>query len=91
MSGAQNGSAYSNLTETLAGNGRPESYPASNNFALFVQDDFRVNDQLTVNLGLRYQFIGPVKFAAAHQDPAPVTLDQRTPAVAADFVGDERA
>ena len=43
MSGAQNGSPYSNLTETLAGNGRPESYPASNNFSLFAQDDFRVN------------------------------------------------
>jgi hypothetical protein len=58
MSGAQNGSPYSNLTETLAGNGRPTSYPASNNFALFAQDDFRVNDQLTLNLGLRYQFNG---------------------------------
>ncbi len=58
MSGAQNGSPYSNLTETLAGNGRPKSYPASNNFALFAQDDFRVNDRLTLNLGLRYQFNG---------------------------------
>src|SRR6185437_14498924 len=58
MSGAQNGSSYSNLNETLAGNGRPEAFPATNNFALFAQDDFRVNDQLTLNLGLRYQFNG---------------------------------
>ena len=35
--------------------------------------------------------VGPVEFAAAHQNPASVSLDQRTPAVASDFVGDERA
>jgi hypothetical protein len=58
MSGTQNGSPYSNLAETLAGNGRPEANLATNNFALFAQDDFRVNDQLTLNLGLRYQFNG---------------------------------
>src|SRR5260370_1954070 len=35
--------------------------------------------------------VGPVKFAATHQDPASVTLDQRAPAIAANFVGDDRA
>ena len=35
--------------------------------------------------------VSPVQFAAAHQDPASVALDQRASAVAADFVGDERA
>src|ERR1017187_1328372 len=35
--------------------------------------------------------VGPVEFTVAHQDPASVTLDQRAPAVAADFVGDYRA
>ncbi|HXJ37806.1 MAG TPA: carboxypeptidase regulatory-like domain-containing protein, partial [Bryobacteraceae bacterium] len=43
MSGAQNGTSYSNLSQTLAGNGRPAVYPSMNNFAAFVQDDFRVN------------------------------------------------
>ncbi len=57
-SGAQNGTAYSNLSQTLGGTGRPAVYPATNNFALFAQDDFRVNDRLTLNLGLRYQFNG---------------------------------
>ena len=29
-----------------------------NNFSLFAQDDYRITDQLTLNLGLRYQFNG---------------------------------
>jgi hypothetical protein len=58
MSGAQNGTPYSNLSQTLGGNGRPAVYPSMNNFALFAQDDFRVNDRLALNLGLRYQFNG---------------------------------
>jgi hypothetical protein len=35
--------------------------------------------------------VGPIEFAAAHQDPAPVALHQRAPAVVADLVGDQRA
>jgi outer membrane receptor protein involved in Fe transport len=58
MTGAQNGTGQSNLAETLAGNGKGAVYPAMNNFALFAQDDFQVNDRLTLNLGLRYQFSG---------------------------------
>ncbi len=63
MSGAQNGTPYSNLYQTLAGNGRPAVYPDTNNFALFAQDDFQVNDQLTLNLGLRYQFNGQASYS----------------------------
>ena len=33
--------------------------------------------------------VGPIEFAAAHQDPAAVTFDQGTAAVASDFVGDQ--
>ena len=58
MSGAQNGTPQSNLSQTLAGNGRPAVYPAMNNFAFFIQDDVRANDRLNLNLGLRYQFNG---------------------------------
>lgn len=62
MSGAQNGTPNSNLSQTLVGNGRPAVYPNTNNFALFAQDDFRVNDQLTLNLGMRYQFNGQASY-----------------------------
>ena len=31
--------------------------------------------------------VGPIEFATAHQDPASVTLDHGTAAVAADLVG----
>jgi hypothetical protein len=58
MSGSQNGTPYSNLNQTLGGTGRPAVYPAMNNFAWFLQDDFQVNDRLTLNLGLRYQYNG---------------------------------
>ncbi len=58
MSGAQNGTPYSNLNQTLGGTGRPAVYPAMNNFAMFAQDDYRITDRLTLNLGLRYQFNG---------------------------------
>src|SRR5258708_32970096 len=34
--------------------------------------------------------VSPVQFAAAHQYPASVTLDQRTPAIASNLIGDER-
>jgi hypothetical protein len=58
MSGSQNGTPYSNVSSSFAGNGREVNHPSFDNFALFIQDDFRVNDRLSVNLGLRYQFNG---------------------------------
>jgi hypothetical protein len=63
MTGAQNGTPYSNLAQTLVGNGRPAVYPNTNNFAFFAQDDFRVNDRLTLNLGVRYQFNGQAYYS----------------------------
>ena len=39
----------------------------------------------------REEAVGPVEFAAAHQNPAAVALDQRAAAIAADFVSDERS
>ena len=34
--------------------------------------------------------IGPVKFAASHQNPAAIALDQRPPAIASNLVGNQR-
>lgn len=58
MNGSQNGTPYSNVSSSFAGNGREVNHPSFDNFALFIQDDFRANDRLSLNLGLRYQFNG---------------------------------
>ena len=36
------------------GVGNPTTNPTNNQFSVFVQDDWRVNDRLTLNLGVRY-------------------------------------
>src|ERR1051326_2892123 len=39
----------------------------------------------------REEAVGPVEFAAAHQDPAAIALDQRAPTVGSDLVGHQRS
>lgn len=58
MSGAQNGTPFSNVGSSAVANGREDNRPRFFNYAVFAQDDFRVNDRLALNLGLRYQFNG---------------------------------
>jgi hypothetical protein len=56
MSGAENGTPFSNVASAGSDNGMERRHPRMRDFALFVQDDVRVNQQLALNLGLRYQF-----------------------------------
>jgi hypothetical protein len=57
-SGAQNGSIYSNVYSSFANAGITDRHFRANNFASFAQDDFKVNSQLTVNLGVRWEVFG---------------------------------
>jgi hypothetical protein len=58
MTAAQNGSNFSNVSSSQIANGVVRAYPRFKNFSLFAQDDYRVNSQLTLNLGVRYQYNG---------------------------------
>jgi hypothetical protein len=58
MTAAQNGSNFSNVSSSQIANGVVRAYPRFKNFSAFAQDDYRVNSQLTLNLGVRYQYNG---------------------------------
>jgi hypothetical protein len=58
MSGAQNGSGVSNINQSQAANGLNNRHPRFPAYSAFAQDDFRVNDRLNLNLGLRWQYYG---------------------------------
>jgi hypothetical protein len=56
------GAAYLATAAVVPATGKqPDPYRGyrANEFAFFVQDDFRVNSRLTVNLGLRWEYFGP--------------------------------
>ena len=41
--------------------GQPQSQLTARNYALYIQDDWRVTPRLIVNLGLRYNLLTPMK------------------------------
>jgi Carboxypeptidase regulatory-like domain/TonB-dependent Receptor Plug Domain/TonB dependent receptor len=58
-SAAQNGSGQSNIFQSVGASGLFRKDTRYTDAAGFFQDDVRATSQLTLNLGLRYEFFGP--------------------------------
>jgi len=54
-----NGTAFSNIQSTDLDAGNSQRYFRNTDFSGFFQDDWKVSPQLTLNLGIRYDFMGP--------------------------------
>jgi Carboxypeptidase regulatory-like domain/TonB-dependent Receptor Plug Domain/TonB dependent receptor len=59
MSGAQNGTAFSNLSSAAADVGLNNRRTRYNDFSAFAQDDIKLRRNLTVNAGIRWEYYGP--------------------------------
>jgi outer membrane receptor protein involved in Fe transport len=53
----------------IEGAGNANTEATNHQFSVFLQDDWRVNDRLTLNLGLRYDI---EKFDSANETPTPI-------------------
>jgi hypothetical protein len=59
QSAPQNGSTISNIFSVTGSSGIFRKDERYNDFAVFVQDDYKMKSWLTLNLGLRYEIFGP--------------------------------
>lgn len=83
MSAAQNGSPYSNLNSVGSQQGSYYKGYRGTEMAMFVQDDYKLRPNLTVNLGLRWELMSGVSFGHGEESsfwPSLVTQFQPIPA-----------
>ncbi len=58
VSAGGNGTRFSNIFGAIIGNGIADRDLRTSDISLFVADDWKVNPQLTLNLGLRWEYLG---------------------------------
>ncbi|MGB8590118.1 MAG: carboxypeptidase-like regulatory domain-containing protein, partial [Candidatus Acidiferrales bacterium] len=66
MSGAQNGSSFSNIFSESAISGITDRQFRVVDYSAYVQDDFKANSQLTFNIGVRWDYYGDVSEARGY-------------------------
>lgn len=55
-----NGYSYSGGAQSFTASNINKTYDAKKYLALYFEDDFKVNPKLTVNIGVRYDYFGPI-------------------------------
>lgn len=69
---------------SATGTNPPTSHPSINEYAIFAQDSWRVNNRLTLNLGLRYDYFDYRQPTTRNQDPGLAALGLRTDQIPTD-------